>query len=148
MKKCPFCRDKELQPVQNMGSLHRCPQCRRRFYISVCWSCHAVIFKLDVKRNHCPVCNWYLCDNCYSCSLGCTEAADPLTGQGDFSSDPMPDYTTTEVSDLFDEARQFFPDCTDDIPPADDGDDVRLEDEIPDACWLEWSEEDSSAYAE
>lgn len=148
MRKCPFCKDRDLKSVKNTSNLYYCSHCHRRFYFSVCWSCHAVIFKVDTKKNHCPVCNWYFCDSCHSCSLGCT-GVDESPDYTDNSTDPTPDYTTAEVADLFDEAQQNFPDyLADDMPPADDTDDVRLDDEIPFACWQEWSEDDPSAYAE
>lgn len=148
MKKCPFCHDQELQSVPNKASLHRCPECRRRFYLTVCWSCHAVIFKQDIKKNHCPACNWYQCDNCHSCSRGCVEAVDPMTGQDDYSSDWPSDFPVDEVTETFNEAQGNYA-CADGAePPAEDPDDVRLENEIPNACWTQWSEDDPSAYAE
>lgn len=148
MRKCPFCKNRDLKPVKNTSSLYYCSHCRRRYYVSVCWSCHAVIFKVDTEKNHCPACNWYFCDSCHSCSPGCS-GVDESTDYADDPTNPMPDYTADEVAAIFDEAQQNFPDYTaDDLPPADDADDVRLEDEIPFACWQEWSEEDPSAYAE
>ena len=39
-------------------------------YSSVCWNCKSrIISSINIR---CPVCGWYICDNCGSCCFGCS----------------------------------------------------------------------------